>query len=158
MGHRTLRSHKNLERSGPCSISQVPSGYSKLPQRNTCQTSSTLGKPILEWNLYSKLLYYSNFLLFPIITLNHIDCWRCTSGLRSLGLHAVTLEQVVWLWGRTPLKSQNLIWNAWLVNKEYTFCTRNNWMKALGRPKFTNLVVIMYITLHVIFKKVLSDF
>ena len=31
-------------------------------------------------------------------------------------------------------------------------------MKALGRPKFTNLVTLMYITLHVVFKEVLCDF
>ena len=40
--------------------------------------------------MYSKLLYYSNFLLFPILTLNHIDSWLCTSGLKSLKLLAIT--------------------------------------------------------------------
>ena len=28
-------------------------------------------------------------------------------------------------------------------------------MKALGRPKFTNLVALIYIPLHVVFKEVL---
>ena len=31
-------------------------------------------------------------------------------------------------------------------------------MKALGRPRFTNLVVLMFITLHVVLKEVLCNF
>ena len=137
-----------------------------MPKQNACPTSSMLRNPIviiLEWNLHTKLLYYSNFLLFPIITLNHIKCWLCISGLRSLRLHAVTFEQVVTfeLWGVTPLKLQNLIWKSTsrlACIKGICTSIRNNRMKGLGRPKFTNLVAVMYITLHVVFKEVLCDF
>ena len=31
-------------------------------------------------------------------------------------------------------------------------------MKALGRPKFANLVAFMYIILHVVLKEVICDF
>ena len=31
-------------------------------------------------------------------------------------------------------------------------------MEALGRPKFTNLKALMYITLHVVLKEELCDF
>ena len=31
-------------------------------------------------------------------------------------------------------------------------------MKALERPKFTNFVALIYITLHVVLKEVLCDF
>ena len=129
MGGRALRSYKYLGRSGPCRISQVPWKvfeqclewfYHK--QAIQIYPNETLVRIRQRWEM-RQLLYWSetyilnfyfnlNFQLLPITTLNDIDCWLCTSSLQSLGLHLLTLVQVIWQWDRTWLKLQNLICNS----------------------------------------------
>ena len=65
-----------------------------------------------------------------------------TVGLNATKIAKLNLKEYV--------KPGLYIRNMYLVTEQLN--------EALGRPKFNNLVALMYTTLHVVFKEVLCDF
>ena len=122
------------------------------------------GKPNSHY-IGMKLVQQTFILLkLPVVPNDHIESHRLLALHIRFTVFEITccnFGTVVWLWGKTPLKWQKLIWKSMSrlpYTKRICTCIQNNWMKALGRPEFTNLVAFMYITFHVVLKEVLCDF